>query len=73
MAALFNGFADYDRSYDPDPWRTDGSHHTICLMYEGNADTVQVYEPDRAEIPGRLRQIIRQLDILWQSTLYPED
>lgn len=73
VAELFHGFSGYDRSYEPARWHADASQHRIILVYDGKADTVHVYDPDRAELPGRLHQIIRQMDSLWLDTLYPED
>ena len=73
IAALFTGFSSYDSLYEPDPWYTDGDYHNINFVYEGNADTVSVYEPEQVKIPGGLRKIIREMESLWQHLMFPLD
>ena len=73
IAALFNDFPGYDSRYEPEPWYTDGNHHTIRFLYEGRADTVKVYEPEQAEIPGGLREILGEMESLWQLITFPLD
>lgn len=73
LASLFVGFGAYGSYYEPDPWHTDGNHHTVRFVYEGVADTVRVYEPERADLPVRLRLLIGELESLWQLMIFPQD
>ena len=73
LAALFTGFGDYRRRYEPDPWYTDGTLHTIRVTWSDRADTVSVYEPGRAAAPVGLRRLIAELESLWQDMVYPRD
>lgn len=70
MAGLFVSFPSYDSHYQPEPWYTDGDHHTIHYAYRGEADSVTVYEPEQAAIPGGLRRLIREMESQWQHMMH---
>ena len=73
IAAIFGWLPTYDPVYEPNPWVTDGNYHILIMRYEGRTDTVRVYEPDRARIPGGLKRIIREMETLWQRLMFPAD
>lgn len=67
ISSLFRSFSSYDRHYEPDQYVTDQNYHTTILDYEGVSDTVSVYMPHKANIPEGLKQIIEEMDSLWES------
>ena len=63
---LFSSFFQFDSYYEPSPWYTDGEIHRIIFCYEAQNDTVDVYEPENAKIPGDLNEIINKLYRHWK-------
>lgn len=67
MSFLFRSFSRYDRHYRPNQHVTDQNYHITILDYEGISDTVSVYIPHKANIPVGLKQIIEEMDSLWEN------
>ena len=69
IARLFESFSNYDSYYEPKEHRTDQNYHTIIMIYENVSDTVAVYDPDKANIPKGLSNIIKEMDSIWWNIL----
>lgn len=69
---LFRDFDHYKTYYAPDPWYTDGTIYMMVYTTGGITDTVVVYEPENADIPEGLSQIIQTMDLLWQKVIDEE-
>jgi hypothetical protein len=58
LSQMFESFNSYKRYYQPAQYWTDQNYHVIVLNYEGQSDTVSVYDPAHCELPGNLKKII---------------
>jgi hypothetical protein len=70
LSDLFRSFSSYDAYYAPGLGCTDGNEHIIVFIYKGNPDTVNVYEPQNANIPKSLELIIQEMENIWLELLY---
>jgi len=52
---------------------TDGDHHEVAFVCSGQSHTVTVYEPEEAAMPKRLARLIRELESLWLTVMFPLD
>jgi len=69
IARLCAGFSFYKHHYEPDKFWTDQDYHTIIFIYENIPDTVSVYNLHRANVPGRLRSLIDELENLHERII----
>jgi hypothetical protein len=69
LERLFSRFSQFNSYYEPSPWYTDGEIHKIILTYNAINDTVTVYEPENADIPKELNELINKLFNLWESLM----
>ena len=69
IADLFRFFPEFRRNYNPPKFITDQDHHRIIFKYNGYPDTVDMHMPFQSDIPGSLRDILLELNEIWDDTL----